>query len=137
MPKDANTGQKFIYCKIKDKLNLYLFFLRSLMIPLIKNPQFIPQIILSLCTVSIATCNKLFDIMKNNGDKIRPRLNVTASDETFSWLFNTGAAVTCMNSKSFYMSFSIQKPKMISKPERCVAASGDAMNSIGIFKVDL
>jgi hypothetical protein len=28
-----------------------------------------------------------------NGDKIRPRLAVRARDKTFSWLFDTGAAV--------------------------------------------
>jgi hypothetical protein len=49
-----------------------------------------------------ATCNKLFEIMTPfNGDKIRPRLAIKAGDKTFSWLFDTGAAVTCMNKQSF------------------------------------
>jgi hypothetical protein len=74
------------------------FSLKSLMTPLIQAPSVIPQLILSLCTIFIATCNKLFEIMMPfNGDKIRPRLAVKAGDKTFSWLFDTGAAVTCMN----------------------------------------
>jgi hypothetical protein len=49
------------------------------MTPLIQAPSIIPQLILSLCTISIATCNKLFEIMTPfNGDKIRPRLAVKA-----------------------------------------------------------
>ncbi len=60
-----------------------------------------------------------------NGDKIRPRLAVKAGDKTFSWLFDTGAAVTCMNKQSFDLAFDHSKPKQISKPQSCVAASGD------------
>ncbi len=40
-----------------------------------------------------------------NGDKIRPRLAVRAGNKTFSWLFDTGAAVTCMNKESFDLAF--------------------------------
>jgi hypothetical protein len=58
--------------------------------PLIQTPSVIPQLILSLCTISIATCNKLFEIMTPfNGDKITPRLAVRAGNKTFSWLFDT------------------------------------------------
>ncbi len=39
------------------------------MTPVIQTPSVIPQLILSLCTVSIATCNKLFEnMMLFNGD---------------------------------------------------------------------
>jgi hypothetical protein len=70
----------------------------SLMTPLIQAPSIIPQLILSLCNILIATCNKLFEIMRPfNGDKIRPRLTVEAGNKTFSYLLDTGAAVTCMN----------------------------------------
>jgi hypothetical protein len=55
-----------------------------------------------------------------------------------SWLFDTGAAtITCMNSRSFNAAFGAQKPKKISNAQSCVAASGDAMNSIGAYEVDL
>jgi hypothetical protein len=72
-----------------------------------------------------------------NGDKVRPRLAVRAGDKTFSWLFDTGAAVTCMNKQSFDVAFGHYKPKQISKPQSCVAASGDKMSSYGVFEVDL
>jgi hypothetical protein len=42
-----------------------------------------------------------------------------------------------MNSRSFNTAFGTQKPKKISNAESCVAASGDAMNSIGVYEVDL
>jgi hypothetical protein len=110
----------------------------SLMTPLIQASSIIPQLIFSLCTISIATCNKLFEIMTPfNGDKIRPRLAVRAGNKTFSWLFDTGAAVTCMNKESFDLAFRHSKPKQISKPQSCVAASGDKMSSCGVFEVDL
>jgi len=66
------------------------FTLKSLMTPLIQAPRVIPQLILSLCTILIATCYKLFEIMTPfNGDKISPRLAVRAGNKTFSWLFDT------------------------------------------------
>jgi hypothetical protein len=93
------------------------------MTPLIQASSVIPQLILSLCTISVATCYKLFEIMTPfNGDKIRPRFAVRAGGKTFSWLFDTGAAVTCMNKQSFDLAFSHYKPKQISKPQSCVAA---------------
>jgi hypothetical protein len=110
------------------------FLLKSLMTPLIQAPSVIPQLILSLCTISITTCNKLFEIMAPfNGDKIRPRLAVRVGNETFSWLFDTGAAVTCMKKDSFDLAFGHTKPKQISKPQSCIAASGDKMSSLGVF----
>jgi hypothetical protein len=54
-----------------------------------------------------------------------------------SWLFDTGAAITCMNSRSFNAAFGLQKPKKISNAQGCIAASGDAINSIGVYEVDL
>jgi hypothetical protein len=42
-----------------------------------------------------------------------------------------------MNSRSFNAAFGTQKPGKISNAQSCVAASGDAMNSIGVYKVDL
>jgi len=106
--------------------------------PLIQASSVIPQLILSLCTFSIAMCNKLFEsMMPFNGDKIRPRLMVKAGSKTFSWLFDTRAAVTCMNRQSFDMAFGHSKPRKISKPQSCVAALGDKMSSLGVLEVDL
>jgi len=84
----------------------------SLMTPLIQAPSIFQQLILSLCTISIAI---VVIMMHFNGDKIRPRLAVRAGNKTISWLFNTSAAVTCMNKESCE-SFGHSKPKLISKP---------------------
>ncbi len=72
-----------------------------------------------------------------NADKIRPRLAVRVGNETFSWLFDTGAAVTCMKKDSFELAFGHTKPKQISKLQSCIAASGDKMSSLGVFEMDL
>jgi hypothetical protein len=42
-----------------------------------------------------------------------------------------------MNKESFDLAFGHSKPKQISKPQSCVAASGDKMSSYGVFEVDL
>jgi len=71
------------------------------------------------------------------GEKVRPRLNVRAGGQTSSWLFDTGAAITCMNSKSLNVTISQNKPRKIAYAQSCVATSGDAMNSLGFYEVDL
>jgi hypothetical protein len=42
-----------------------------------------------------------------------------------------------MNSRSFKAAFGNQKPRKISNAQSCIAASGDAMNSMGVYEVDL
>jgi len=42
-----------------------------------------------------------------------------------------------MNSQSFNTTFGTQKPRKISNAQSCVAASGDVMNSIGVYEMDL
>ncbi len=85
---------------------------------------------------SLTTCSKIYDIFAP-GEKIRPRINVRTGNQTTSWLFDTGAAITCMNSRSFNAAFGNQKPKKITIAQSCVAASGYAMNSLGVYEVDL
>ncbi len=76
------------------------------MTPLFHAPSIIPQLILSLCTVSIATCNKLFENMTHfYGDKNKPKILGTIKGQTFYWNIDTGSAVTCMNINSFETSF--------------------------------
>jgi len=66
------------------------------MTPLIQAPCIIPQLILSLCTVSIATCNKLVENMTPfNGDKAKPIISGLTGNKNFSWVIDTGSAVTC------------------------------------------
>jgi predicted aspartyl protease len=103
--------------------------------PLMGSRSVLTQIILNLCLASLTTCNKIYDIFAT-GEKIRPRVNVRTGNQTTSWLFDTGAAITCMNSRSFNAAFGNQKTKKIANAQICVAASGDAMNSIGIYEID-
>jgi hypothetical protein len=42
-----------------------------------------------------------------------------------------------MNKEMFDLAFGHSKPKKISKPKSCVAASGDKISSFGVFEVDL
>jgi hypothetical protein len=97
----------------------------SLMEPLCQAPLIIPQLILSLCAVSMVTFNKLSEIMTPfyGGNKICPRINVTTGDKTFNWLFDTGAAFTCMNANSFRQAFSGKRPKLLHQGRGCVAAN--------------
>jgi len=56
--------------------------------------------------VSIATCNKLFEnIMPFYGDKSKSRISGTINTKKFSWVIDTGSAVTYMNINSFEMAF--------------------------------
>ncbi len=72
-----------------------------------------------------------------NGDKIRPRLTTKVGGQTFSWLFNTGASITCMTKASFNPAFLHTKPRRVQNLQHCTAASGDKLHSLGIYKVDL
>jgi hypothetical protein len=101
-------------------------------------PSVILQLILNLCTISITTCNKFFNQMTPfNGDRIRPRLTAKAGGKTFSWLFDTGASITCMTQASFHAAFPHTKPCRVQNSQHCTAASGDKLNSLGIYKIDL
>jgi hypothetical protein len=71
------------------------------------------------------------------GNKTRPWINVTNCAKTFNWLFDTGAAVTCMSADSFRDSFKTGKPKLIRKDHCCQSANGSKMHSLGVFEVPL
>jgi hypothetical protein len=82
------------------------------MTPLIQAPSVIPQLILSLCTVSIATCNKLFENMTLfNGDHKDTKIIGTVNGKSFYWKIDTGSAVTCMNINAFETAFGKTKEK--------------------------
>ncbi len=109
--------------------------LTSYVTPLRGNWAVLPQLLLNLCVATLANCNKLFEIFAP-GEKVWPRINVETRSKTKSWLFDTGATITCMNSWSFNAAFGSQKPKKNSNAQSCVAASREE-NSIGVYKVDL
>jgi hypothetical protein len=104
--------------------------------PLRDNRLVLTKLILNLCIAWLANCNKMYEIFAP-GEKVRPRINVKTGNQTTSWLFNTGAAITSMNSPSFRAAFRSQKPKKLSNSQSCITASRDAMNSIGVYEVDL
>jgi len=105
---------------------------------LMNAPSVIPQLILYLCTISIATCNKVLNqIAPFNGDKVRPRITAKAGGQTFSWLFDTGASITCMTVQSFHAAFPHSKPRKVQNSQHCTATSGNKMNSLGIYEIDL
>jgi hypothetical protein len=82
------------------------------MTPLIQAPSVIPQLILSLCTVSIATCNKLFENMTLfNGDHKDTTIIGTINGKNFYWKIDRGSAVTCMNINAFKTAFGQTKEK--------------------------
>jgi Retroviral aspartyl protease len=72
-----------------------------------------------------------------NGDKIRPRITAKAGGQTFSWLFDTGASITYMTKASFNAAFPHQKPRRVQNSQHCTATSGDKLNSLGIYEIDL
>jgi len=58
-------------------------------------------------------------------------------DTTFNWLFDTGAAITCMNANSFRQAFKNSKPKFITSRNGCVATNGSKMNPLGVFEIPM
>ena len=73
----------------------------------------------------------------HGGNKVRPRINVTTGKKTFNWLFDTGAAITCMNADSFRESYGHSKPRLIKNSAGCIAANGSRMDSIGIYEIEM
>jgi len=71
------------------------------------------------------------------GNKTHRRINVTTSDKTFNWLSDTGAAITCMNSNSFFQAFHDKTPRLLHKGTGCVAANRSKMNSFGVFELPM
>ncbi len=72
-----------------------------------------------------------------NGDRIRPRLTAKVGGQIFSWLFDTGASITCMPQASFKAAFPHNKPHRVQNSQHCTAASSDKLNSLGIYEIDL
>jgi hypothetical protein len=55
-------------------------------------------------------------------------VTVRGGNRTFSFLFDMGAAMTCMNKKSIEMAFGSNYQRIISEALSCIANSGNAMN---------
>ncbi len=115
-PYTDSRGRKYWPRRYTDKETTQepspISALTNYVTPLMGSRSVLTQIILNLCLASLMTCNKIYDIF-TPGEKIRPRVNVRTENQTTSWLFDTGAAITCMNSRSFNAAFGNQKPKKI------------------------
>jgi hypothetical protein len=57
--------------------------------------------------------------------------------KTFSWLFDTEASVTCVTAESFKAAFPHSEPHRVQNAQHCTGTSGNQMNSLGIFEIDL
>ena len=109
--------------------------------PLISTSQKLISTILSICAVSIATIKNVPTLMANYyGDNVRPRVDVTLSKTTQSWLYDTGAARSCMNTAAFCKLFPGKyfKSKLRdSKTTNLRDAGGNSLGLYGIFTVPL
>ena len=76
------------------------------MTPLITSSSNMCGAILSLCALSIATVKNAASLMSNfNEGHVRPRIPISVNGVEDNWLYDTGAARTCMNTKMFHKLF--------------------------------
>ncbi len=66
-----------------------------------------------------------------------PQPTAKVGGQTFSWLFDIGASITCMTQASFNAAFPHNQPRRVQNSQHCTAASGDKPNSPGIYEIDL
>ena len=98
----------------------------------------IHKLIFSLCALSIATVNKISDLMNPfNGVNKRPRLNVTLNGKTMSWLFDTGSSITCMPKHIFDIVFKNGAPPHCSTSAKFRTTNGSQMKTTGVYVLDL
>ena len=111
------------------------------MTPHRRSGSLICNLIMSLCSVSFATINNFSNqIGAVIGDySVRPRIDVEVNSSTQSWLYDSGAARTCMNLEVFRKMFPRGNPRpcKVSDPRRLRDASGNDMGLFGIFIMNL
>ncbi len=54
-----------------------------------------------------------------------------------NWLFDAGAAITCMNASSFRDAVQMVKLKLIKTDEGCLAAKSTTMNSLSVSELPM
>ena len=112
------------------------------MTPLTNASATMCQLILSLCSVSIATINNFPNIMTCfNGDySTRPRLDITVNGQTKSWLYITGASRTCISlteCNELYLQNSQRTIKSQHCNDNLHGTSGTSLGLHGIFYLPL
>jgi hypothetical protein len=85
--------------------------------------------ILSLCSLGVA-------LLSDNIAK-RPYLNIKACNITSKWLFDTGAAVSCMSLKQFRNIPVDQRPIKMPPLTKLVSAASTSLNVIGVYNMPL
>jgi hypothetical protein len=82
---------------------------------------------------------RLSEIMTpfHEGNKIRPRINVTTGNKTFNWLFDKGVAIKCMNADSFCELFGHNNPKLLKSSASCITANDSKMDYMGIYEIEM
>ena len=109
--------------------------------PLIHTSQNLISTIVSLCAISIATIKNVPILMANYyGDPVRPRVDVKLNKITQSWLYDTGASRSCMNTKAFYELFPnkvLNSKSRNSNSTNLRDAGGNSLGLYGIFTLPL
>lgn len=82
--------------------------------------------------MSIAAINKVSDYLTySHGDTARPRINVNINGKPINFLFDTGAAITCMPLATYHAIFGKDPPKTIGFKKAYAAANGQSMINLG------
>jgi hypothetical protein len=85
--------------------------------------------VLSLCSLGVA--------LLNNNTAKRPYLDIKACTITSKWLFDTGAAVSCMSLKQFRTIPIDKRPTKMPPLTKLVSAASTSLNVIGVYNMPL
>ena len=115
--------------------------------PLIKTSDYICSSILFVCAaISIVSCKSISTLVATlNGETVRPRLKVKVNTKEFSWLYDTGAARTCISTAMYKHMFpNGLKPSMTKlftpgslKKLKLSDAGGNSLGLFGIFPMTM
>ena len=73
------------------------------------------------------------DVMGNSKAEYRPFINVGTQEITGTWLYDTGASVSCMSVKQFRRIAIENRPPKLTPQIRLLSASKDEISVIGMF----
>ena len=113
--------------------------------PFFNSPKKLFNYIMYMCTLSIALFKNVSSVMSSKiGDSVtaanRPRVRVQIGDTTMSWLYDTGAAKSCISTEQFhslfpngYENFPASKHALAGLKD----AGGNSLNLYGIIPLNL
>ena len=99
-------------------------------------------VVLLFCTFSIAASAKSIPSVLSNWyvDNKRPRVDVTVIGITKSWLYDTGACLTCISTKTFFKWFKTSLPQSVSPSsplQNLRDAGGNSLGFRGVYSIPL